>query len=155
MNKNVNNSAHLLERVKEKPENYPICLHLGCEKRSQCLRALETTEEQMRHSIITCVNPLEYKNGGASCPQFRDKEAKCLYALGMRRIVATMKRHGLYKAFMNRCMSLFCHTIYYEVVAGHRVIKPDEQRAILGWTAELGVPLSADSFDLVVECTRW
>lgn len=144
----------LIEKLGEKPSNYPICLHLGCEHRDRCLHALESTEARMKSQIITCVNPHEYSDGRV-CGAFRDRDAKARFALGMRRITSTMKCYDLYRPFKQACQRHFCRTIYYDMVAGHRIIHPTDQRVILQCAAQLGVYLPPDSFDHMVEATQW
>ena len=143
-----------MERVKEKPQNYPICMHMGCTRRDKCLHALETTTEGLLRPIITCVNPLTYSDKD-DCKEFRDKDAKTTYAFGMKNIAYTMKQHDLYKAFQSACMRHFCRTIFYDMQAGHRIIYPKEQKIILDCAAKLGIQLSASSFDRMVETTGW
>ena len=154
MPKKITETAHLIERVKEKPTNYPICMHMGCQKRDLCLHALETNLERMMRPIITCVNPLTYSDEDV-CEQFRDKDAKSMYAFGMKDIARTLKHLDLYKAFKSACMRHFCRTVYYDILAGHRIIYPQEQKVILDCAAKLGVHLSPNSFDQTVETTGW
>ena len=144
----------LIAKVTAKPENYPICLHMECTWRQRCLHALATTEERIQQPYITCVNPREYADGRV-CKQLRDKDAKCIYALGMTRIVAVMKVHRLYAAFKERCIERFKHTPYYERVEAQRLILPDEQQAIIRMAADLGVQLPSNAFDQMIETTAW
>lgn len=152
MPKKVIETSHLIESVKEKPVNYPICIRMDCERRDLCLHALETTRERMMCPIITCVNPLICSKED-DCRQFRHKDAKTMYAFGMRSIVRAMKREELYKAFKSACMRHFCRTVYYDMLAGHRIIYPQEQKVILDCAAGLGIQLPPDSFDQMVEAT--
>lgn len=154
MPKKVIETSHLIERVKGKPANYPICLHMDCPKRDKCLHALETTPEHMVYPIVTCVNPLKCKKEG-DCTQFRDKDAKTKYAFGMKNIAWAMKHKDVYKAFKSACMRHFCRTVYYDMLAGHRIIYFHEQKIILDCAARLGVQLSPNSFDRMVEATEW
>lgn len=154
MPKKIVENSHLLERVKEKPRNYPICLYMGCTKRDKCLHALETSQEHLTRPIITCVNPLTYSDK-EDCKQFRDKDDKTMYAFGMKNIAYTMKQHDLYKAFKSACMHHFCRTIYYDMMAGQHIIYPVEQKIILDIVAQLGIHLPANSFDQMVEATGW
>ena len=154
MPKKIVETAHLIERVKENPENYPICLNMACGKRERCLHALETTDERMKCVIVTCVNPLTC-GGEDGCPEFRDRDARAQYAFGMKKIARMMKSHGVYQAFVRRCLCHFCRTVFYDMHAGHRIIYPHEQLVILGCATALGVQLPADSFDQMVETVAW
>ena len=147
-------TSHLIQRLKEKPLNYPICLHLGCTKRDRCLHALETSPEHLTNPVVTCVNPLTYSDND-DCKQFRDKDAKTTYAFGMKNIAYTLKRKDVYKAFKSACLHCFCRTVYYDMLAGHRIIYPREQQVILDCAARLGIQLPPDSFDQMVKATGW
>lgn len=154
MSKRIIEISRLMERVKEKPVNYPICFSTTCGKRESCLHALETTTEGLECPAIMCINPLKY-SGKDGCSEYRDKDAKAYFAVGIRGIAQTLKRQGVYKDFVQRCMRYFCRTVYYDMYAGQRVIAPHEQQLILGCAAELGVDLSVDSFDRIMEAKAW
>lgn len=154
MPKKIVETSHLMERVKEKPLNYPICMHNECARRDKCLHALETTPERMAHPIITCVNPLNYSDKD-DCKEFRDKDAKTMFAFGMKGIASILKQNDQYKKFLSACMDHFCRTVYYDMQAGHRIIYPQEQKVILDCAAKLGVHLPANSFDQMVETMGW
>ena len=154
MSKRTVEISHLMERVKEKPVNYPVCISMTCGRRESCLHALETTAEGLECPVITCINPLKYR-GKDGCSEYRDKDAKWQYAFGMKCIAHMLKRLGVYQDFMEKCMRHFCRTVYYDMHAGNRIIYPHEQQLILGCAAEVGVDLPADSFDRMEDAKAW
>lgn len=111
----------------EVPNGYTVCIKSDCPLANDCLRQLAMQVLTKQNKIVRIVNPL-LSQPSERCEFYRSDEPQ-IYACGF----SAMKEEMLprqYKVFMNRLISKFGRTGYFERRRGERLCSPNDIKTV-------------------------
>lgn len=147
--------VNLIEKTREVPHRYALCVKSACPVASVCLRHKLYEENVGRSATIVVVNPKENVLGAdGKCCHFADGVHPATYALGFLHFVNGLSRDQK-KRFQGRCLQSIGKTVYYEMRASERVITPEWQAFLLRVAEQEDIPVPRCFFDSTFEAPAW
>lgn len=143
----------LIQKIKEEPYHYPLCVKTDCPLKERCLHHTCIRENHANDPFLQVMNNLE-NDTSKGCSRFADTAKMVHYALGFSRFVRSLNPDEKMR-FQNRCMRNYSKSLYYEMRGSKRIIYPWEQKELRDLARKEKINFPENGFDHIIPAPDW